>query len=127
MNAKLLADAVLIVHLAFVVFVVFGGLLALWRNWLAVLHLPALAWGIWIELSGRVCPLTPLEQHLRRLAAETSYEGGFLDHYVVPLLYPDALDRRAQVVLAVALAAWNIAVYAAVFARARRRRVARAH
>ena len=126
MSAGFLADAVLVTHAVFVAWVVFG-VLAVWR-WprLAVLHLPALAWGIWIEASGRVCPLTPLEVSLRREAGEGGYTGGFIDHYVGAVLYPAGLTREAQWAAAGLLAAVNLVVYGALVVRTVRRRRRRA-
>ena len=117
-----LADAVLLIHAAFVAWVVVG-VLAVWR-WprLAVLHLPALAWAIWIEVSGRICPLTPLEVSLRREAGESGYTGGFLDHYVGGILYPAGLTRQAQWTAAGLLIAVNLVVYGLLMLRAARRR-----
>ena len=117
-----LADAVLLIHAAFVAWVVFG-VLAVWR-WprLAALHLPALAWAIWIEASGRVCPLTPLEVSLRREAGESGYTGGFIDHYVGGILYPAGLTREAQWTMAGLLVAVNVVVYGLLLVRAARRR-----
>jgi hypothetical protein len=106
-----LAGAVVLVHLAFVLFVAAGGLLVWrWRR-LAWAHLPALAWGVWIELSGGICPLTPLENHLRRLGGLAAFGGGFIDHYILPVLYPEGLDRGIQAALAVSALALNAGVY----------------
>jgi len=111
MGWRILADLLVIVHLAFAAFVVFGGYLA-WR-WRRVVfaHLPALAWGFWVEISGQICPLTPLENHLRHLAGEAGYRGGFLDHYVVSILYPPGLTRPDQWLLAALLMAINVVAY----------------
>jgi hypothetical protein len=108
---RLLAGAVVAVHLVFVLFVVLGGLAV--RRWprLAWIHLPAVAWGIWIEVSGGICPLTPLENHLRQLGSEPGYRGGFVEHYLLPALYPDGLSRALQVALAVAVLAINTGAY----------------
>jgi hypothetical protein len=115
----LLADAVLLVHLGFVVFVVLGGLLVLqWRG-VAWAHLPAAVWGVGIELSGAICPLTPLENWLRERGGVAGYEGGFIDHYLLPVLYPAGLTRPAQWGLAVVVLAVNAAVYVAVWRRHR--------
>ena len=113
----MLADAVVLVHLAFVLFVVLGGFLA-WR-WRKVvyLHLPALAWGIWIEASGGICPLTPLENRLRLLGGEAGYSGSFIEHYILPLLYPLQLTRQTQWVLLAALLAVNLVAYASLILR----------
>jgi hypothetical protein len=119
---RLLADAVVLLHLAFVAFAVAGGLLVLrWRR-VALLHLPALAWAAWVEFSGRTCPLTPLENALRDAGGEAGYAGGFVEHYLVPLLYPPDLTRELQWTLGTGLVVFNLAVYAAVVWQARRRR-----
>ena len=121
----ILADAVLLIHAAFVAWAVFG-VLVVWRwPWLAALHLPALAWAIWIEASGRVCPLTPLEVSLRREAGESGYTGGFIDHYVGGVLYPAGLTREAQWTMAGLLIAANVVVYGLLVLRAARRRGAK--
>ena len=118
---RLLADLLVSIHLAFAAFVIFGGFLAWKWRWAACAHLPALAWGFWVETSGRICPLTPLEIHLRQLAGEAGYQGGFLDHYLVPLLYPPGLTRADQWVLAALLLVINIVAYGALL-RPRRRK-----
>ena len=122
MSEGFVADAVLATHAVFVAWVVFG-VLVVWR-WprMAVLHLPALVWGIWIEASGRVCPLTPLEVALRRQAGQSGYTGGFIDHYVGGILYPAGLTREAQWVVAGLLAVVNVVVYGLLVVRALRRR-----
>ena len=117
MSYSLLADLVVGLHLAFVLFVVLGGLLALRWPRIAWLHLPAVAWGALIEWRGWICPLTPLEMGLRRRAGEAGYEGGFLDHYLIPLLYPPGLTRELQLGLAVGVVLLNAVVYAVVLRR----------
>ncbi len=114
---RALADGLVVLHLAFVAFVIFGGFLA-WR-WPRALfaHLPALAWGVWVEVSGQICPLTDLEKHLRHLAGEAGYRGGFLHHYLLPILYPPGLTRSDQWVLAGALLAVNALAYGRLLAR----------
>lgn len=111
MAYRILADGVLVLHLLFVAFVVAGGLLALRWPRAAWLHLPALAWGVAIEFIGWTCPLTPLENALRRWGGEAGYAGGFIDHYLLPLLYPLALTRELQWTLGAGLLAFNAAVY----------------
>ena len=120
MGYRLLADAVLILHLGFIAFVVLGGLIVLRRPRVAWLHLPAVAWGAWIEFSGRICPLTPLEIGLRARNGETTYNGGFIEHYVTALIYPEGLNRSQQMVLGTVVLVLNAAVYG--WLRWRRRR-----
>jgi len=116
---RITADAVVLFHAAFVVFVIAGGFLA-WRYpWAPYLHVPAFLWGLWIELSGRICPLTPLENHFRSLAGEAGYSGGFVEHYLIPVLYPLGLTRGIQWVLAGALLLINAIAYGGFFARRR--------
>ena len=118
---RLLADLVFLAHLAFVLFVVLGGI-AVWRMpRLAWLHLPAVAWGALIEFAGWICPLTPWEQSLRRLAGDRGYSGGFVEHYLTPLLYPEGLTRDVQVVLGALVLAINLVAYALILGRHRRR------
>lgn len=116
----LLADAVLVVHGLFIVWAALGAV-AVWR-WpkLALLHLPALAWAVWIEISGGICPLTPLENSLRRAAGQTGYSGGFIDHYVGGAIYPDGLTRETQWVIAGVLLTINAVLYGLMIARVRR-------
>lgn len=121
MGYRLLADAVLVVHLAFIVFVVLGGFAVLRWPRLAGLHLPAVVWGAWIEFSGSICPLTPLEIGLRARGGGLSYQGGFIEHYVTALIYPDGLDRRQQVVLGTFVLLLNAAIYARLLLSRQRR------
>lgn len=121
MTARLLADALVAAHLAFIVFVVAGGLLVLRSRRWAVLHLPAVAWGAFAEITRTVCPLTPLENSLRLRAGDAGYAGGFIEHYIVPLIYPEALTARTQVVLGLTVIAVNVAVYALAWRRWRHR------
>lgn len=116
-----LADGLVVVHLAFVAFVVFGGFLA-WRWPRTVFaHLPALVWGLWVEVSGQICPLTYLENQLRQLAGEAGYRGGFLEHYVVSILYPPGLTRTDQWILGGVLLGLNALAYGRLLARRRAR------
>jgi Protein of Unknown function (DUF2784) len=114
---RLLADLVVTSHVAFVVFVAVGGLLVLRWGRLAWLHVPCALWGAWVELAGWICPLTPLEVSLRRAAGEAGYSGGFLEHYVLPLLYPSGLTRTVQTGLGVAVLAVNAVAYTLVLRR----------
>ena len=120
---RLLADAVVLAHAAFVLFVVLGALLVLRRPKLAWLHVPAAAWGALIEFAGWICPLTPLEVELRRRGGEAGYAGGFIEHYVLPVLYPHGLTRGIQVALVVIVLALNAAAYALVWRRHARKPV----
>ncbi|MEN3278165.1 MAG: hypothetical protein V7631_3955 [Massilia sp.] len=117
-----LAVLVLLVHLGFVLFVVLGALLVQRRPRLAWLHLPAAGWGVFVELSGRGCPLTALENLLRLRAGLAGYAGGFVEHYLLGLLYPGALTRALQCVLAGLVLAINLALYARLRRRLWRRR-----
>lgn len=118
---RALADLVLVVHLAFVLFVVFGGVLvARWR-WLAWLHIPMVVWGVFIEYSGGICPLTPLENSFRIKGGEAGYSGDFIQHYILPTLYPAGLTGSMQMVLGSLALIVNVAAYAIVLSRLRRR------
>jgi hypothetical protein len=117
MPAGLLADLVLVAHLAFIAFAMFGALCALRWAWAPVAHLPALAWAAYIELASGVCPLTPLENSLRRAAGESAYSSSFIEHYVVPIVYPPGLTPRAQLWLAAGLLLLNGLLYAYVLRR----------
>jgi hypothetical protein len=114
---RALADLVLVVHLAFVVFVVLGGLLVLRWPRLAWLHVPAAIWGVLIEYTGWICPLTPLENSFRIEGGEAGYSDGFIQHYIQPLLYPAGLTSFTQVVLGSVALILNLTVYAVVIAR----------
>ena len=117
---RALADLVLLLHLGFVLFVVLGGLLVLRRAKWAWAHLPCAAWGVLIEFAGWICPLTPLEVHLRVRGGEAGYTGDFIGHYVTALLYPQGLTRGVQVVLGSFALLVNVAVYTWVLSRRRR-------
>jgi hypothetical protein len=119
---SLLADLVLVVHFAFVLFVALGGVLVLRWPRLAWLHIPAALWGIAIEFAGWICPLTPIEIRFRELACESTYEGDFIARYLVPLIYPEGLTCEAQVTLGAATLIVNAAIYIIVWRRTRARR-----
>jgi hypothetical protein len=121
MSARIGADLVLLLHLAFILYATLGGLLVLRWPWSALLHLPAMSWGIWIEFSGGLCPLTFLENDLRRAAGEAGYAGGFVEHYLLPLIYPPGLERGDQFLLGGGLLVLNLLIYGRVIAVARRR------
>jgi hypothetical protein len=117
---RLLADLVVLVHTGFVLFVVLGGLLVLRWPRAAWFHLPAALWGAGIEFAAGICPLTPLENHLRRLGGEAGYTGGFVEHYVLPVLYPDGLTRGVQLGLGTFVVVLNVALYVMAWRRAKR-------
>lgn len=125
MSYRLLADLVLILHAGFVAFVVLGALLALRWPRIAWVHVPVVLWGAGIEFLGGICPLTPLENHWRRLAGELGYPGDFVEHYLLSALYPDGLTRQVQFALGALVLLINVAIYAWMFWRRRtdRRRV----
>lgn len=108
---RALADLVLVFHLGFVLFVILGGLLALRWPAVARVHVPVALYGAAIELIGFICPLTPLENWLRRRGGEAGYQGGFIDHYVTATIYPDGLTRHTQVLLGLLVLALNVTVY----------------
>lgn len=112
MSHRLAADAVLLTHLAFIVFVIFGAGLAARYRWIPWIQLPSAAWGAWIEISGDVCPLTYLENDFRMRAGQAGYAGSFIEHYLLPVIYPADLTREIQFVLAFAVILVNIAIYA---------------
>lgn len=117
MAYRLVADAVVLLHATFVAFVMLGGFLA-WRWRLLVwAHVPCAVWGALIEYRGWICPLTPLENALRRRAGLEGYAGGFVEHYVIPLLYPAGLTRPTQVLLGTLVLAVNIAAYGVLLRR----------
>jgi len=121
MLLRILADLVVVLHLAFIVFVVGGGLLAIRWRWIPWVHLPAAAWGAILEIRGLICPLTPLENWLRREAGGSGYTGGFIEHYLLPILYPPGLTSSIQLLLAALVVAANVAAYACVWRSYRRR------
>jgi hypothetical protein len=116
---RVLADSVLLLHFGFVAFVVLGGLLALrWRPALW-LHLPAACWGVLVQLAGWTCPLTPLENHLRHQGGQAGYSGGFVEHYLLSVLYPTGLTRGTQLVLGAGVLVLTLGVYGYMVARSR--------
>ena len=119
MAYRILADFVVVVHSGFVLFVVLGGILALrWRSAMWI-HLPSAFWGVLVEVAGWTCPLTPLENWLRDAGEEAGYTGGFVEHYLLSILYPARLTRNLQMALGLVVLAVNVPVYWRVFSRAR--------
>ena len=121
MIERILADGVVLAHFGFILFVVFGGFLLLRWKWIAGLHLPAVLWAAGIEFRHGICPLTPLEQGLRRAAGEAGYSGSFIQHYLIPIIYPAGLNERLQYVLGTLVIAVNLAIYGWVLFRRRHR------
>ena len=111
MTATIAADIVVLLHLGFILFVVVGGLAVLRWPRLALLHLPAVIWGALIELTGWICPLTPIENRLRAAADGVAYSGGFIDRYIMPIVYPSGLTRDMQLGLAAAVIVVNFVLY----------------
>jgi len=122
MGYRALADVILVLHLCFVLFVVLGALLLVRWPRVAFVHLPAAAWGVWIEYAGAICPLTPLEQQLRQRGGETAYAGGFVEHYITAALYPAGLTRGIQLVLGSGVLLLNLILYLRWWHRRARRR-----
>lgn len=109
------ADFLVLVHLCFIIFVILGGFMLLKWRWLIFMHLPALIWAVLLEFQGWLCPLTPVEQTLRQMAGQQGYEGGFIQHYILPIIYPPALQQDIQFILGVLLILINVIIYLWVF------------
>lgn len=121
MVARTLADLVLAFHFAFIVFAVLGGFLVLWKSRIAWLHVPAVLWSAFVNLFNQVCPLTLLENRFRYLAGQAGYEGGFIQHYLTPLVYPNVMPERWGLVAGYSVLVWNALLYAALVVSLRRR------
>ncbi len=115
MLLRALADLVLVIHLGFIIFVLIGGLLAFRWNWMPWLHLPAVCWAASLEIGGWTCPLTPFENWLRRTNGEAGFSGGFIEHYIWPIIYPVGLTPLIQMFLGVAVVVLNLGVYGALY------------
>jgi hypothetical protein len=118
---RIAADLVVVLHFAFIAFVVLGGFIAWWRSHVAWLHVPIALWGATIEFAGWICPLTPLENALRRSAGDAGYAGGFIEHYVIPVVYPAGLTPTIQVGLGIAVLVVNGIAYGLLLRRRRRK------
>lgn len=112
-----LANLLAIVHFLFIVGVVFGGLLVFWKPWFAWAHLPIALYGILLEWIGWICPLTPLENDLRRWAGEAGYQGGYVEQYLLPLIYPEPFPRNLALALGAAVLMINLVIYGLYFWR----------
>ena len=117
MGYLFLANALVVFHFCFVLYVMSGGLLVIWRKRFALLHIPAVMWGVIVETTGWLCPLTPLENHWRSAGGGVPYEGGFVEHYIMPVLYPHDITRDFQITLAILIAIINLIVYTVAFTR----------
>lgn len=120
---RLLADLVVLIHLAFILFVMLGGFLVLRWKRAAILHLAAALWGTIVELFGLICPLTMLEDHLRLLAGQQGYGGGFIEHYLIPIIYPTMLTRTIQYFLAALVIAVNLGIYGWILIKRREKKI----
>jgi hypothetical protein len=116
---KLLADIIILLHLAFIIFVVFGALLVLYRRWVAWLHIPMVLWSSVVNITPWLCPLTPLENLFRRQAGETGYAGGFIAHYIAPLIYPEGMSYDMGMMVGGFVFIWNMMIYGLVIYRIR--------
>jgi uncharacterized protein DUF2784 len=113
-------EAVVLLHLAFVLFVMLGGVLAIRWPWIMWLHVPAALWGVGVEFTGWICPLTPRENYLRQQSAGAGYQGDFIAQYILPVLYPTGLTRRSQVALGMFALAVNVGIYTFIVLRHQR-------
>lgn len=120
---RVAADFVLVTHFAFIVLVVAGGLLVFRYAWFVWIHLPAASWGAFVELSGRICPLTTLENYLRVRAGQEGYADSFVEHYILPVIYPAGLTRNIQLALAGLVIAVNVIIYATILLRKKRQKI----
>ena len=119
MSYRLMADIVVVLHFAFIIFVLLGGILSIWWRKFAWIHIPAAAWGVLIEFAGWICPLTPLENRLRVKSGEVGYLGGFVEKYILPVIYPAGLTREIQIVLGIFVIIINLVIYWMVFRKDR--------
>jgi uncharacterized protein DUF2784 len=121
MSYRLMADIVVVIHFAFTIFVLLGGILTIWWRKVIWLHIPAAVWGALIEFAGWICPLTPLENRLRAKGGEAGYPGGFVEEYVLPVIYPAGLTRETQIILGIFVISINLVIYWKVFIKSRTR------
>ena len=110
----ILAELVTVIHFGFIIFNILGGLLTIWKKWIPFIHIPAAIWGSGIIILGWTCPLTPLENLLRKAGGEEGYSGGFINHYLMPLIYPEGLTRDTQITLVLIDLIINIVIYSFV-------------
>ena len=117
MGYRILADSVLLIHLAFILFVLFGGIIGFWWRKIVVLHLPAVFWGAFVEFSGWICPLTPLENRFRIKAGEFGYSGGFVENYIIPIIYIEGLTAEIQIIFGTLVLVLNLLIYGWIIQR----------
>jgi hypothetical protein len=122
MTYRITADLVLATHLIFIVFVVLGGLLALRYQWIILVHIPAAIWGAFVEINGRICPLTTWENQLRQSAGDSGYADSFVEHYLLPVIYPAGLTRSTQIWIAGLVIVVNVVIYGWLVYRLKRSR-----
>ncbi|WP_455366561.1 DUF2784 domain-containing protein [Kaarinaea lacus] len=120
MISGFIADFVLVIHFLFILFAIFGGLLVLRHRWVVWLHIPSIGWAAMISFAGWICPLTPLENALRRAAGEEAYSGGFINRYIAPIIYPEGYTRELAIAAGIAVLVINLLVYAFVIYRKQR-------
>lgn len=120
---QILADMVVVIHLMFIIFVVFGGLIAIRWRWILIFHLPSVIWGALIEFQGWLCPLTTLEWKFRQLGGRSSYRIGFIEHYLIPIVYPDRLTPELQTAMGIAVLIINLAIYSWFLRRLNRKKL----
>lgn len=121
MMYRILADLVVIFHLLFIIFALLGGLLVIWRNIMVLVHIPAVLWVSVLSFKGWICPLTPLENQLRLAAGGEGYPGGFVEHYLIPVIYPAGFSFDVQIVLGITALMINFVIYAFVYYWEKRR------
>ena len=119
---QFLAELVVVIHFIFILFALFGALLVLWRKWVIWLHLPAAVWAMLLEFRGWLCPLTPLEKYFNALGGAAGYEGGFIKHYLAPIIYPAGLTPNIQIILGGVVLVVNLIIYYFVFLKYSRRK-----
>jgi len=119
MGYLVLAHLVILAHLAFIIFVLLGGFLVFRKRWWALLHIPVFLWGALISFGGWICPLTPLENWLRVKGGELGYHGGFIEHYLLPIIYPRNLPRGVQITMGIAVLILNLVIYGIIVSRIR--------
>lgn len=117
MHWQILADLVLLIHFAFIIFVLLGGILTMWWRWIPWVHLPAALWAVALEFGGWICPLTPLENRLLQAGGDAGYAGGFLEHYALPIIYPQGLTPEIQMVLGFIVLLFLLVTYGVVWWR----------